>query len=106
MSEFTKPNFRNEVRSRLARLNLEPTREAAIVEEMSQHLEQRFEDLVAKGTAPATACETVLKDLNEDSRLERDLLQVEKQVPLERALPEGPSLHAMIIRLAKDVRYA
>ena len=46
------PDFKAEVRLRLSRLGLEPTREAAIVEEFAQHLEQRFEDLVASGLSP------------------------------------------------------
>ena len=53
------PDFKTEVRLRLARLGLEPTREAAIVEEFAQHLEQRFEELTAKGMSAASAREAV-----------------------------------------------
>jgi len=70
------PDFKMEVRLRLSRLGLEPTREAAIVEELAQHLEQRFEELVTQGLSPASARESVLKELNEGSRLERDLLRI------------------------------
>ncbi len=62
MPDFKKPDFKKEVRSRVAGLHLEPTREAAIVEEMAQHLEQRFEELVSQGSSAAAARETVLKD--------------------------------------------
>ena len=79
------PDFKKEVCRRVARLNLEPTREAAIVEEMSQHLEQRYEELLAQGATAAAAEETVLRELHADWRLEKELLQVERPVPLEPA---------------------
>ena len=41
------PDFREEVRKRLAHLNLEPIREASIVEEVALHMEDRYRDLVA-----------------------------------------------------------
>ena len=100
------PDFKAEVRLRLARLNLEPTRESAIVEEMAQHLEQRFDELLAQGASPDAARQAVLKELSEGSRLERDLLQVEKQVRFEPAPPPPPSLRGALARLSKDLRYA
>jgi putative ABC transport system permease protein len=100
------PDFKAEVRKRVAQLNLEPTREAAIVEEMSQHLEQRYEELVAEGATAAAARETVLKEFGEGGRVERELLQVEKPMRFEPALPEQPSFLGTLARLRKDVRYA
>lgn len=100
------PDFKTEVRLRLARLNLEPARESAIVEEMAQHLEQRFDELLAQGASPAAARQAVLKELSEGSRLEKDLLQVEKQVRFEPAPPPPPSLRGGLTRLNKDFRYA
>jgi predicted permease len=99
------PDFKAEVRLRLAHLNLEPTRESAIVEEMAEHLEQRFDELVTRGATPEAAREAVLKELS-DGRLERDLLKVERSVLFEPALPESPSLRGTIARLRKDFRYA
>ena len=98
------PDFKQEVRLRVARLNLEPTREAAIVEEMSQHLEQRMEELLAQGLSPAAARETVLKELSE-GRLEKELLQVEKQMRFEPALPDQSTARGMLAHVTKDVRY-
>jgi putative ABC transport system permease protein len=100
------PDFKQAVRLRVAHLNLEPTREAAIVEEMSQHLEQRFEELTAQGLSPASARESVLKELNEGSRLERDLLRIERQVPFEPAPSATPTLKSTLASLGKDVRHA
>jgi putative ABC transport system permease protein len=99
------PDFKAEVRLRLAHLNLEPTRESAIVEEMAEHLEQRFDELMTRGATPEAAREVVLKELS-DGRLERDLLKVERSVLFEPALPESPSLRGTLARLRKDLRYA
>ncbi|HKR94805.1 MAG TPA: ABC transporter permease, partial [Candidatus Angelobacter sp.] len=98
------PDFKDDVRLRVARLNLEPTREAAIVEEMAQHLEQRYEELIAQGATASDAREAVLKDLNQN-KWERELLRVEKQAPFEPALPAGPGLRGTLARLGKDFRY-
>jgi putative ABC transport system permease protein len=106
MPDFKAPDFKTEVRSRLARLNLEPTREAAIVEEMAQHLEQRYDELVASGATSGAAKEAVLRELSEGSRLEKDLLRVEQQTPFEPALPDPLSLSGMLARLNRDLRYA
>ncbi len=100
------PDFKAEVRLRLSRLGLEPTREAAIVEELAQHLEQRFEDLVAGGLSSASARVAVLKELSEGSRLERDLLRIERQVRFEPAQPEKPTFSSTVALLGKDLRHA
>ena len=100
------PDFKTEVRLRLARLGLEPTREAAIVEEFAQHLEQRFEELTAKGMSAASAREAVLKELSEGSQLEKDLLRIERQVPFEPAAPVKPTLKSTLASLGKDFRHA
>ena len=39
------PEWKEEIRRRLAGMRLEPTREAEIVEEISQHLDDRYEEL-------------------------------------------------------------
>src|SRR5579864_8863127 len=106
MPDFKEPDFKDDVRRRVTGLHLEPTREAAIVEEMAQHLEQRYEELVAQGSTAVAAREAVLQDLNENNRLERDLLQVESPVGFEPAIPATPSLRGIIGRLGKDLRYS
>src|SRR5262245_30963677 len=44
-----------EIRARLASVRLAPAREAEIVEELSQHLEDRWRELVAGGADPKDA---------------------------------------------------
>ena len=44
-----------DVRARLSSLHLSPTREAEIVEELSQHLDDRYRELVTAGVPPEDA---------------------------------------------------
>ncbi len=43
------PDWAREVRARLSSLRLSPTREAEIVDELSQHLDERWRELMAGG---------------------------------------------------------
>ena len=43
------PDWKQEIRQRLASLKLDPTREAEIVEELNQHLKDRYTELRAGG---------------------------------------------------------
>ena len=47
--------WRREVRTRLAGLHLSPAREAEIVDELSEHLEDRWRELISSGAAPEEA---------------------------------------------------
>ena len=43
------PEWNEEIRKRLASLKLAPVREAEIIEELAQHLEDRYQELLAGG---------------------------------------------------------
>jgi putative ABC transport system permease protein len=45
------PDWKRHIRSRLASLHLSPSREDEIVQELSQHLEDRWQELVTGGTS-------------------------------------------------------
>ena len=49
------PDWSQHVRPRLSGLRLSPTREAEIVEELSQHLDDRWRELMARGLEPDEA---------------------------------------------------
>ena len=49
------PDWKPEIRRRLTNLKLEPTREAAIVEELAQHLADCYTELLAGGLTAAEA---------------------------------------------------
>lgn len=60
------PDWKSEVRSRLRGLRLDPAREAEIVEELTQHLEDRYEELVAGGAGEDEAYGAALRELDEN----------------------------------------
>ena len=61
------PDWRQEIGKKLERLRIDPGREAAIVEELSQHLEDRYEELLMEGTGAAEARRVVLRELADDN---------------------------------------
>src|SRR5262245_33716981 len=73
------PEWKEEIRQRLASLRLEPTREAEIVEELSQHLNDRYAELRASGATDEEASGEALAALNDGELLERELRRVEPQ---------------------------
>ncbi|MGH9850564.1 MAG: permease prefix domain 1-containing protein, partial [Blastocatellia bacterium] len=58
------PDWKPEIRRRLANLKLEPTREAAIIEELSQHLADCYAELLASGATEAEAYQRTLAELS------------------------------------------
>src|SRR5262247_2997153 len=72
-----------EISQLLAKLNLEPAREAAIVREISQHLDDRYEELLGSGLAPAEAARRTLEELSASEIFERELRRVERPSPQE-----------------------
>ena len=93
------PDFRAEVRRRLAKSNLPPTREAEIVEELSQHLEEEYEDARNRGASEDEAHRAVLKDLKLPYSLGQAMKYVEPvQMGTERK-------NNMLADLGQDIRY-
>jgi putative ABC transport system permease protein len=57
------PDWSSEIRERLAGLAVDPAREASLVEELAQHLDDRYAELTAGGAAPEAARKAVLDEL-------------------------------------------
>jgi putative ABC transport system permease protein len=100
------PEFKKEIRKRLAGLSLSPAREAEIVEELSQHLEDQYEQAVAQGASDEEARRAVLAELNENDLLAPGLKRVERRVPLEPLVMGKHGKTNMIADLWQDLRYA
>ena len=66
MHDRKKPDWRADVRARLANLSLTPEAEAQIVEEMAQHLEEQYEEMTERGDAVSVR-DALLKRLGDPS---------------------------------------
>src|SRR5262245_18122121 len=77
------PDWRREIERRLEGLKLEPAREAAIIEELAQHLDDCYEDLLAAGASEAEAHRAALTELSERNLLARELQRIERQITQE-----------------------
>jgi hypothetical protein len=83
------PDWKEEITKRLRVLKLAPAREAEIVEEVSQHLEDRYRELVTGGAAEEEARRVALEELSDDALLARGLRGVEQEVKREPITPGG-----------------
>jgi putative ABC transport system permease protein len=96
------PDFRRVIDRRLARLRLAPTRRADIVEELSQHLQDRYRELRESGVPPADAERESHAEL---VRLARQLAGVEVPVPPDPPVPAAGG-RTMLKTVPNDIRYA
>lgn len=100
------PEWKNEIRRRLANLALEPTRETEIVEELAQHLEERYQELLSAGLTAEEASRTALVELSDSESLTRRLRQVARQVTREPVVWGASRMRMNIIDdLWQDLRY-
>ena len=60
------PNWEKEIRRQMSRLNLAPARESEIVEELAQHLDDRYQELLADGVSDTDAQRLILAELSEN----------------------------------------
>jgi putative ABC transport system permease protein len=99
------PEWTEHLRPRLAGLRLNPEREAEIVEELSQHLDQRYDELRAGGATTGEAHRLALEELREPEALAqqmRSLRQAHIPPPITPGAPTGRALAG----LSQDLRYA
>ena len=100
------PDFRAEIRSRLVELQLSPVREAEIVEEVSQHLEQEYDRALSRGASADEARQQALDQLNAPDLLGRELKRLERRVSQQPVAPGAQSKTNLFGDLGQDIRYA
>lgn len=100
------PDWKPHVRARLASLRLSPSRETEIVEELTQHLDDRWRELIAGGASEEEAASVALGQLRVDvlSKNLAPLRQAQFAISA-REDTSGSSGSTWIERLAQDVRY-
>ncbi|HKW32974.1 MAG TPA: ABC transporter permease [Candidatus Acidoferrum sp.] len=99
------PEWKLEIRKHLAGLNLRPEREAEIIEELSDHLQQRYEEFQARGGDADEALREVMSEI-----YWRDFapeLQILEKTPRPDMEPEGAAVSGHFFEdLWKDLRFA
>jgi predicted permease len=98
------PDWTPELRTRLSSLRLSPTREAEIVEELSQHLDDRWRELIAGGASPDEATRLALAEFRGGHVLAQYMSPL-RQAQTPASITPGATGHAFI-GLGHDVRYA
>jgi len=99
------PDFKAEIRARLASLQLSPVRESEIVDELAQHLEDEYDRALNRGAPAEEAHRAILENLNAPDFLTRELKRIERRVPQNPA-PMGTRRKSNLIAdLGQDIRY-
>ncbi|HSB09710.1 MAG TPA: ABC transporter permease [Blastocatellia bacterium] len=99
------PEWKQEIRQRLASLKLEPTREAEIVEELAQHLDDCYAELLAGGMSQAEAERRTRADLSDRELLQQELRRIERQVVPEPLVLGMNRRSRVIVEVWTDLRY-
>jgi predicted permease len=98
------PDWIPEIRQQLLDLKLNPPRESAIVEELAQHLDDYYAELLVGGATEAEAVRATLAELREHEVLAQKLRQVECQIRHEPVVL-GARSTIMLRDSIQDLRY-
>lgn len=96
------PNWKQHIRPHVTPLSLPATRENEIVDELAQHLDDRWRELIASGTPEEAAMRLTLRLLR-DTMLTRNLATRRQSPP---PVTPGLSTGQWIRDLWRDLRYA
>ena len=102
--DASRPDWSPDIRARLSTLSTAPAREAEIVDELSQHLDDRWRELVAGGHPPDEAARMARTEFN-GARLTA-LLGSLHQTRWRELPPPGPGRAFSLDGLAIDLRHA
>jgi putative ABC transport system permease protein len=98
------PDWKKEIRRRMGGLKLAPARESEIVEELAQHLDDRYQELLADGTSDTDAERLILAELSENE-LFRELQRVERKTPPEPIVTGTNQKINIIADIWNDLRF-
>ncbi|MCI0390924.1 MAG: ABC transporter permease [Acidobacteria bacterium] len=98
--------WKQEIRERLTGLKLEPERETEIVEELAQHLEECYAELLSGGATPEEAHRAALAELSSGELLAQELRRVERSTPQEPIVLGSNGRSNMFGGMWQDLRFA
>jgi putative ABC transport system permease protein len=99
------PDWKEEITKRFSSLKLDSTREVEIIQELAQHLEDRYHELVSGGATDEEARSDVLMELNSENLPTQGRFGMVREAPQEPVVPRnsGPNFFP---NLLQDLRYA
>ena len=98
-------NWKAEVRTRLINVDIPTTRLVSVVEEVGQHLEDRYRHLVTTGLSEDDADRVVVQELNESDVLSREVTQLSRTGNGEAPVLGSGGRGHWIDAIRQDVRY-
>ena len=93
------PDWRPDIASRLGGLRLDPARKAEIIDELSEHLDQRYDELLSEGATADEAFRTAVSELRDAQALATAMRPL-RQTRVAPREPRDPRL----ARLTADLR--
>jgi putative ABC transport system permease protein len=99
------PDWTNEVRRRLTSLRLSPEREAEIVDELSQHLDDHYRELIAGGATPEDASRLTLAQFRSGNLLASYMSSL-RQAHASTPIAPGSETGHVWTDFWQDLRYA
>jgi predicted permease len=104
-SRSTRPQWSEPIRTRLAPLALTPARQQEIEDELSQHLDDRYEALRAEGAGELEARRLALDELSDHDTIARHMRAL-RQAHVPPPIPPGRPSRGPIADALQDLRYA
>jgi putative ABC transport system permease protein len=97
-------DWKHAIRTRLAPLHLAPAREAEVVEELSQHVQDRYDELRAGGASDPAAASAALAEID-DADLACELTRIDPPAAVPAAV-FGDTRRTWSGGIGKDLRFA
>ena len=99
------PDWKAEIAERLSNLRITPERESEIIDELAQHLEQRYNELRLGGTSSEEAERQTRAELSEHNALATELRRIERKETFA-AVPQSNGKFHFIADIRQDVGHA
>jgi predicted permease len=99
------PEWKRLIAARLASLRLRPERERDIVDELSQHLDERYRELRADGVTEDEAVRLAIDEIDEGDLLAREMRTL-KQARAPQPIPAGLPQRRLFGDVWQDLGYA
>lgn len=98
-------DWKKEISRRLSGLTLSPAREAEIIEELSQHLDDVYQQAIQSGLTADHAYHAALRELDDSELLGKELRRIPLPVQYQPVLLGEPRKANLLADLRQDLRY-